>query len=58
MALELVRENGQRVSEVFQGDEHGTQTFTFFEEQAVPVYVVEWFLVGGAYPVVIDYPLS
>jgi hypothetical protein len=44
MALELVRKNGQRVAEVFQDDEHGTRTFTVFEEQAVPVSVVELFL--------------
>jgi hypothetical protein len=39
MALELTREGGERVAEVFEEDDSGVRTFTIFGEQAVPVSV-------------------
>jgi hypothetical protein len=36
MALELTRDDGERVAEVFEDDESGTRTFTVYGEQQVP----------------------
>jgi hypothetical protein len=44
MTLELTRDDGTRVAEVFEDDETGARTFTVFDEQHVPVDVIEWLL--------------
>jgi hypothetical protein len=44
MALEMVKDSGERVAEVFEDDETGARTFTVFGEQHVPVAAIEWLL--------------
>jgi hypothetical protein len=44
MALELTRDDGERVAEVFEDDETGVRTFTVFGEQQVPLAAIEWLL--------------
>ena len=44
MALELTRDDGERVAEVFEDDETGARTFTVFGEQQVPFAAIEWLM--------------
>jgi hypothetical protein len=44
MALELTRESGERVAEVFEDDETKERTFTAFCEEPVPLAAIEWLL--------------
>lgn len=48
MALELSRENGDQVAEVFEDDETRARTVTFFTGEPVPVEAVEWLLSEAA----------
>jgi hypothetical protein len=43
MALELTREGGTRVAEVFEDDESRRRTLTVFEEN-VPLEAIEWLI--------------
>jgi hypothetical protein len=42
--MELTRENGERVAEVFEDDETKERTFTAFHEEPVPLAAIEWLL--------------
>jgi hypothetical protein len=43
MALELTREDGSRVAEVFEDDDAGLRTMNLFEKD-VPIDAIEWLL--------------
>lgn len=43
MAIELARDDGKRVAEVFEDDETGYRTVTVFERDA-PLDAIEWLL--------------
>lgn len=43
MAMELVRDDGTRVAEVFEDDDTGKRTVTVFEGDA-PLDAIEWLL--------------
>jgi len=43
MAVELTRDDGQRVAEVFEDDETGRRTVSVFEK-GVPLEAIEWLL--------------
>ncbi|TFB87585.1 hypothetical protein E3O44_10865 [Cryobacterium algoricola] len=44
MALELDKDSGEQVAEVFEDDETKERTVTIFGEQAVPLAAIEWLL--------------
>jgi hypothetical protein len=44
MALELARESGEQVAEVFEDDATKLRTVTYYTSEAVPLPVVEWLL--------------
>jgi|GEM_PF-2487300 len=44
MAVELARESGEQVAEVFEEDTSKNRTVTFFTDQPVPLNVVKWLL--------------
>jgi hypothetical protein len=43
MGLELTRDDGARVAEVFEDDESGSRTVSLYED-CVPLAAVEWLL--------------
>lgn len=47
MALELTRDDGRRLAEVFEDDESGRRTVTMFEPD-VPLEAIEWLLAEAA----------
>lgn len=44
MALELTRDDGERLAEVFADEETGQRIFNTFGERGVPVEAIEWLL--------------
>ncbi len=48
MALELSRETGEQIAEVFEDDESRARSVTFFTDEPVPLAVVEWLLSEAA----------
>lgn len=44
MALELTRDSGERVAEVFEDDATGQRAFSLFVVESVPVEAIEWLL--------------
>ncbi|MFV0459646.1 MAG: hypothetical protein ACK5MT_12850 [Actinomycetales bacterium] len=48
MALELSRDTGEQVAEVFEDDETRTRSVTFFTDAPVPLEAIEWLLAEAA----------
>ncbi len=48
MALELSRDTGEQIAEVFEDDESRARSVTFFTDEPVPLAVVEWLLSEAA----------
>lgn len=48
MALELSRETGEQVAEVFEDDESRARSVTFFTDEPVPLAAVEWLIAEAA----------
>ena len=44
MALELSRDTGEQVAEVFEDDESRARSVTFFTDEPIPLAAVEWLL--------------
>lgn len=44
MALELTRDSGERVAEVFEDGATGQRTFSVFVDESVPIEAIEWLL--------------
>lgn len=49
MSLELARESGEQVAEVFEDDATRERTVTFYTDQPVPLAAVEWLLSEAAH---------
>lgn len=48
MALELSRETGEQVAEVFEDDASRARSVTFFTDEPIPLAAVEWLLAEAA----------
>ena len=44
LGLELTREDGSRLAEVFADETTGQRTFALFTETAVPAALIEWLI--------------
>lgn len=44
MAIELARESGERIAEVFEDDATGDRSLTVFLDGPVPLPLIEWLL--------------
>ena len=42
MAMELIRDDGERVAEIFQDDATGQRTFSVLADESVPIEAIEW----------------
>ncbi len=48
MSLELVRDSGERVAEIFEEEASGERSLTVFSTAPIPIGVAEWFIAEAA----------